>query len=60
MFNTKDPNLLLSIVNMKLRDEVPSLEELCKTYDQSEADIKERLNKIGYIYSKEYNQFVAK
>lgn len=60
MFETKDPNLLLSIVNMKLRDEASSLEELCKTYDQSAENIKGRLEKIGYTYSEASNQFIAK
>ena len=29
----KDPMILLSFLNMKLRDEYPSLEELCKAED---------------------------
>lgn len=60
MFETKDPYLLLSLVNTKLRDEAPSLDELCRTYDADMASIKERLEKVGYSYSKENNQFVTK
>ena len=59
MFETKDPYLLLSLVNTKLRDEAPSLEELCKSYDVDPAFIKERLAKVGYTYSKDNNQFVT-
>lgn len=59
MFNTKDPYLLLSLVNTKLRDEAPSLEELCKTYDVSMKSIVERLEGVGYHYDETTNQFVA-
>lgn len=59
MFETKDPYLLLSLVNTKLRDEAPSLDELCKSYDVDPESIKERLSKVGYSYSKENNQFIT-
>ncbi|PHV71989.1 DUF4250 domain-containing protein [Sporanaerobium hydrogeniformans] len=59
MFNTKDPYLLLSIVNMKLRDEASSLEDLCKTYNQKQEEVEERLSKVGYKYNSTLNQFVA-
>lgn len=56
----KDPYMLLSVVNMKLRDSYPSLEALCDDLNVSGADISEALEKIGYIYDKENNQFFAK
>lgn len=59
MFETKDPYLLLSLVNTKLRDEAPSLEELCKSYDVDPKSIEERLAKVGYSYNRDNNQFVA-
>ncbi len=59
MLNKKDPYLLLSLINTKLRDEADSLEELCKTYDQDPQVIIERLSAIGYHYEKTHNQFVA-
>ncbi len=59
MLNTKDPYLLLSIVNMKLRDEASSLEDLCKSYDQSIEEVRERLKKVGYVYNSSLNQFIA-
>lgn len=59
MLNKKDPYMLLSVVNMKLRDEAPSLEELCKTYDKDPKELVDQLMKIGYIYDKAHNQFVA-
>lgn len=60
MLNKKDPYMLLSIVNMKLRDEAASLEELCKTYNKDIEELKEQLLSIGYIYDREHNQFITK
>lgn len=59
MLNQKDPYLLLSVINTKLRDEAESLEELCKTYNQEPEGIIEKLSAIGYHYEKSHNQFVA-
>ncbi|QEH68655.1 DUF4250 domain-containing protein [Cellulosilyticum sp. ST5] len=59
MLNKKDPYLLLSIVNMKLRDEADSLTELCKSYDKNQQELEEQLLKIGYHYEKKTNQFIA-
>lgn len=53
-----DPLMLLSVVNMKLRDAYASLDALCDDLDVSEAEITARLAQIGYAYSKERNQFV--
>ncbi|AOR22850.1 DUF4250 domain-containing protein [Clostridium taeniosporum] len=54
-----DPNLLISIVNMKLRDNYDSLESLCYDLDLREEDIIHRCKSIGYEYSKLHNQFKA-
>lgn len=59
MLNKKDPYMLLSVVNMKLRDEASSLEELCKTYDKNQEELKAQLLAIGYVYSSVNNQFIA-
>lgn len=56
----KDPYMLLSVVNMKLRDSYPSLEALCDDLDVSGAEISEALGKISYSYDSENNQFSAK
>lgn len=53
----KDPYLMLSILNMKLRDECATLEDLCKTYDLDIDYVKEKMRQIDYIYNKETNQF---
>ena len=53
-----DPVMLLSVVNMKLRDRYASLDALCDDLDVSEEEIVNRLAEVGYAYSKERNQFV--
>lgn len=52
-----DSNILLSIINMKLRDFYSSLESLCLDIDLKEEELKEKLSSIGYEYNKEQNQF---
>nr|WP_307990534.1 DUF4250 domain-containing protein [uncultured Niameybacter sp.] len=57
--NRKDPYMMLSIVNMKLRDECNSLEELCKSYDIDMEELLGRMDAIGYSYKESINQFVS-
>ncbi len=52
-----DPMMLLSYINMKLRDEYNSLDALCEDLDVDRADITEKLSAIGYSYNAGYNQF---
>lgn len=54
----KDPILLFSVINTKLRDEYESLTELCKAAMVSEEEIIERLAAINYKYDREQNQFI--
>ncbi|MDF2614931.1 MAG: hypothetical protein K0S71_2717 [Clostridia bacterium] len=60
MLDAKDPYLLLSIVNMKLRDESDTLQDLCLTYDKNIEDIISRLKAIDYEYDAKLNQFISK
>ena len=53
----KNPIILLSIVNTKLRDFYSSLDELCQDLDESKDEIIDILASGGYIYDKELNQF---
>lgn len=55
-----DKNMLLNYVNMKLRDEYSSLDELCGEEDVSREEIERRLAEIGYAYSERLNAFTAK
>jgi len=52
-----DPMILLSYVNLKLRDEFSSLEEMCDRLDVSKSEIEEKLATVGYKYNPETNQF---
>ena len=54
----KDPIMLLSMVNMKLRDRYPSLDALSDDLDVSKADIEEALAKAGYHYDAGQNAFI--
>lgn len=52
-----DPVMLLSVINMKLRDQYDSLDALCEDLDVSKQEIIEKLKSIDYIYDFEKNQF---
>lgn len=54
----KDPVMLMSYVNLKLRDFYDSLQSLCEDIDVSESEITQKLASIDYHYDKEKNQFV--
>ncbi len=54
-----DPFILLSVLNTKLRDFYPSLEECCKSEDIDLNAVTEKLKAAGFIYSKEKNQFIS-
>lgn len=53
----QDPNVLLSYVNTRLRDEYSSLDDLCESMDASPAGLTEKLAAEGYVYNAEINQF---
>ena len=55
-----DPNLLLSLVNTKLRNDYESLEDLCKSEHIEETLIVENMELIDYYYDEDENQFKAK
>ena len=52
-----DPVMLLSVINMKLRDTYSSLDDLCDDMDISRIEIEEKLKKINYEYNSQSNQF---
>jgi hypothetical protein len=53
----KDPFMLLSMVNMKLRDEYPSLQKLCSGMDIDKVELVARLRAAGFEYMESINQF---
>ena len=42
--------MLLSAINMKLRDSALTLDELCDEEDVSAEEVMEKLQSIGYVY----------
>ena len=54
----KDPAMLLSFINLKLRDYYGSLEALCEDLQVEEKEICDRLAMIDYEYDPRKNQFV--
>ena len=54
----QDPVMLLSFINLKLRDYYGSLEQLCDDLDVKEHEIRYKLASIDYHYNEERNQFV--
>lgn len=52
-----DPVLLLSVVNMKLRDYYPSLDALCEDLMADREELEKKLSEIGYVYDREKNTF---
>lgn len=55
----KDPVMLLSVVNTKLRDEYPSLAVLCDELDVSEQTLCQTLAALDYYYDAQHNRFVS-
>lgn len=53
----KDPVMLMSMVNMKLRDEYSTLEELCAAYGLEEEALKKTLSEAGFDWLPEVRQF---
>ena len=53
----KDPVLLLSVVNTKLRDEYGSLDELCAALNEERPAIERTLAQLDFQYDPQQNQF---
>ena len=54
----KDPFMLLSWLNMQLRDYYPSLDELCKAFELDRRSLEATLGSIDYRYDPNTNSFV--
>lgn len=53
----KDPVMLLSYINTQLRDFYDSYEDLCKSFNLDQNEVKQKLSMIGYEYDESLNQF---
>lgn len=53
-----DPVMLLSFVNLKLRDFYSDLDAMCDDLDVDKEELVKKLEGIDYHYNAERNQFV--
>ena len=53
----KDPIMLMSFINMKLRDLYPSLAALCEDLDINRSELEEKLKTVGYEYDEANKRF---
>ncbi|MDO4513372.1 MAG: DUF4250 domain-containing protein [Lachnospiraceae bacterium] len=56
----KDPVMLLSFINLKLRDCYSNLDELCEDLEVDKDELIGKLASIGYGYAEANNQFVSR
>ncbi len=56
----KEPVMLLSVINTKLRDEYHTLEALCEDLQADKEEIVKRLKGIDYEYDEAGHQFVGR
>ncbi|MBB2181997.1 DUF4250 domain-containing protein [Lachnospiraceae bacterium MD1] len=55
----KDPYILLSFINTKLRDEFHTLEDLCLSLNIDRKHLEKTLSSIDYTYVSSKNQFTS-
>jgi hypothetical protein len=53
----QDPMILLSFINMKLRDFYPTLDALCEDMNVDKEELMAKLAAFGFEYSEEQNKF---
>lgn len=58
MYIPQDTQMLYSFLNMKLRDQYSSLEELADDLDLDLQEITDKLSMAGYSYQRELNRFL--
>lgn len=56
-YQSMDINILVSIVNMKLRNEHQPLEDFCKRYQLEMMRLLQRLEQNGFFYDAQQSQF---
>ena len=53
----KDPMVLLSYINTRLRDDFQSLDALCEDLDISRSELEQVLRAVGFDYDEAQNRF---
>ena len=54
----QDPIMLMSVVNMKLRDQFDSLDAFCEDCDLSRRELEQVLLTVGFEYDEKTNRFI--
>jgi len=54
----KDPMMLYSVINLKLRDYYSTLDALCEDMDVNKEELLDKLAAVGFSYDEENNCFV--
>ena len=54
----RDPVMLLSVINTKLRDYYKDLDSLCQDLEIVKSDLIDKLSMIDYEYDSDKNQFL--
>lgn len=57
--NSMDIHMLVSIVNMQIRNEFSTLAELCQFYELDQQQLLQRMKQAGYQLQVEQQQFTA-
>ncbi len=57
MYIPQDPAMLVSFINMKLRDQYTSLDDLCYDLDLDREALTERLAAAGYTFDETHCRF---
>lgn len=53
----QDPFMLLSFINMKLRDKYSSLNDLCDDLNIDRVELETKLRAAGFVYDPNQNKF---
>lgn len=53
----KDPIMLLSFLNLKLRDNYETLDKLCEDLELDKEEIISKMSDIHYFYNEQTKQF---
>lgn len=53
-----DPVMLMSVINLKLRDFYSNLDALCEDMNVDKGELSEKLSSVGFEYDEEHNQFI--
>lgn len=53
-----DPVMLMSVINLKLRDFYSNLDALCEDINVDKGELSEKLYSAGFEYDEEHNQFI--